>query len=100
MSDAADSVRSVLAYLAGGPGPDDVQLPRAGLLRMPAADGEADSAGSPLQPVLARRNLRHVSYADWLKIEAAEKDLAARLGRGARVKLASRDEIYWACGLS
>jgi ferredoxin/flavodoxin---NADP+ reductase len=99
-SDAAETVRSLLADLAGGPGPGDVQLPRAGLLRMPSAAGEgAEPAGSPLQGVLAERGLRHVSYADWLRIEAAEKELAARLGRGARVKLASRDEIYRACGL-
>ena len=92
-------MRSLLADLAGGPGPDDVQLPRAGLLRMPAAETAADG-GSPLHPVLAERNRRHVTYADWLKIEEAEKELAARLGRGARVKLGSRDEIHRACGLS
>jgi ferredoxin--NADP+ reductase len=100
-SDAAETVRSLLADLAGGPGPGDVQLPRAGLLRMPAADGAADAAVSPLHSVLADRNRRHVSYADWLKIETAEKELAAKLGRGAaRVKLASRHEIERACGLS
>jgi ferredoxin/flavodoxin---NADP+ reductase len=98
-SDAAETVRSLLADLAGGPGPDDVQLPRAGLLRMPAAENSGQ-AGSPLHPMLAERGHRHVSYADWLKIETAEKELAARLGRGARVKLASRDEIEKACGLS
>jgi ferredoxin--NADP+ reductase len=109
-SDAAETVRSLLADLAGGPGPGDVQLPRAGLLRMPAAGeasaageaaaaGEATAAGSPLRDVLGSRGLRHVSYEDWLKIEAAEKELAARLGRGARVKLASRAEIHKACGL-
>jgi ferredoxin/flavodoxin---NADP+ reductase len=98
-SDAAETVRSLLADLADGPGPDDAQLPRAGLLRMPSADGSG-KAGSPLHPVLAERGHRHVSYADWLKIETAEKELAARLGRGARVKLASRDEIEKACGLS
>jgi ferredoxin/flavodoxin---NADP+ reductase len=97
-SDAAETVRSLLTDLAGGPGPDDVQLPRAGLLRMPAA-GEPGDAGSPLHPVLAERNHPHVSYADWLKIETAEQELAARLGRGARVKLASRDELDKACGL-
>jgi ferredoxin--NADP+ reductase len=97
-SDAAETVRSLLADLAGGPGPDDVQLPRAGLLRMPAATTVA-RAESQLRKVLADRNLRHVSYADWLRIEAAEKELAAALGRGARVKLASRAEINKACGL-
>jgi ferredoxin/flavodoxin---NADP+ reductase len=99
-SDAAETVRSLLADLAAGPRPGDVQLPRAGLLRMPRAGRAADGgARSPLHGVLAERKLRHVSYADWLKIEAAEKELAARLGRGARVKLASREEIHRACGL-
>jgi hypothetical protein len=40
-----------------------------------------------------------VSYADWLRIETAERELAASLGRGGRVKLASRKDIYHACGL-
>jgi ferredoxin--NADP+ reductase len=96
-SDAAETVRSLLADLAGGPGPSQVQLPRPGLLRMPTVAG--DSQASPLARVLAERGARHVSYADWLRIEAAEKELAARLGRGARVKLASRQEIHRACGL-
>jgi ferredoxin/flavodoxin---NADP+ reductase len=95
-SDAAETVRSLLHDLAGGPGPDDVQLPRAGLLRMP--DG-APTGESPLDSLLAYRGVRHVSYDDWLGIEAAEKELAASLGRGARVKLASRNDIHKACGL-
>ena len=100
-SDAAETVRSLLADLAGGPGPDDVQLPRAGLLRLPAAaEAIAEEVVSALHQLLAERKIRHVSYADWLKIEAAEKDLAASLGRGARVKLPSRDEIHRAGGLS
>ena len=98
-SDAAETVRSLLADLAGGPGPDDVQLPRAGLLRMPASDPAGAQGGSPLHHVLAGRRHRHVSYTDWLRIEAAEQELAARLGRGARVKLASRAEIHKVCGL-
>jgi ferredoxin/flavodoxin---NADP+ reductase len=96
-SDAAETVRSLLHDLAGGPGPDDVQLPRAGLLRMP--DG-APAGESPLDGLLDYRGVRHVSYDDWLGIEAAEKELAASLGRGARVKLACRDDIHKACGLS
>jgi ferredoxin/flavodoxin---NADP+ reductase len=96
-SDAAETVRSLLADLAGGPGPGEVQVPRAGLLRMPAA--QAEPRASPLAHVLAERGTRHVTYTDWLRIEAAEKDLAARLGRGSRVKLASKDEIHRACGL-
>jgi ferredoxin--NADP+ reductase len=64
---------------------------------MPTPAGETQA--SPLAPVLAKRGTRHVSYADWLRIEAAEKELAARLGRGSRVKLASKEEIHRACGL-
>jgi NADPH-dependent glutamate synthase beta subunit-like oxidoreductase len=96
-SDAAETVRSLLADLAGGPGPDDVQLPRAGLLRMPE---DAAPGDSPLGGVLAERGIRPVSYADWLGIETAEKELGMALGRGARVKLASRDDIHKACGLT
>jgi ferredoxin--NADP+ reductase len=107
-SDAAQTVRSLLADLAGGPGPDDVQLPRAGLLRLPEParrpGGGPDAAAGPGSPsrfagLLAARGIRPVSYADWLEIETAEKELAAALGRGSRVKLASRDDIYRACGL-
>jgi ferredoxin/flavodoxin---NADP+ reductase len=95
-SDAAETVRALLADLAGGPGPDEVQVPRAGLLRMPAGSPPGES---PLRAVLAERGVRHVSYDDWLGIETAEKDLGASLGRGARVKLASRADIHKACGL-
>ncbi len=119
-SDAAQTVRSLLADLAGGPGPDDVQLPRPGLLRLPktepvaaATAGEAEAAGEPgaagpvpaatgserFAALLAERGITPIGYADWLKIETAEKDLAAALGRGARVKLASRADIHAACGL-
>jgi ferredoxin--NADP+ reductase len=101
-SDAAQTVRSLLADLCGGPGPDDVPLPRAGLLPYPepvAGDGDAPGSASRFAAELAARGIRPVSYADWLGIEAAEKELAASLGRGARVKLASRDELHKACGL-
>jgi ferredoxin--NADP+ reductase len=99
-SDAAQTVRALLADLAGGPGPGDTPLPRAGLLRLPA-DGQ-DRAGGPSRfaALLASRGQAAVSYADWLRIEAAERELAAELGRGARVKLASRADLYRACGLS
>jgi ferredoxin--NADP+ reductase len=101
-SDAAETVRSLLADLAGGPGPGDVQVPRAGLLRLPAAaePGEPGPAElGKLRTLLGQRGLRHVSYGDWLRIETAEKELAAALGRGGRVKLGSRAEIHRACGL-
>jgi ferredoxin--NADP+ reductase len=103
-SDAAQTVRSLLADLAGGPGPGDVQLPRAGLLRLPDPEDWAAATGgyeteSRFAELLAARGIRPVSYADWLKIETAEKELATSLGRGARVKLASREDLHRACGL-
>jgi ferredoxin/flavodoxin---NADP+ reductase len=79
-SDAADTVRSLLA---------DCVPPRLEEL--------ARAAREQLAPVLAGRGLVPVSYADWLRVERAEMDLAAALGRGARVKLASRAAIDEAC---
>jgi len=100
-SDAAQTVRSLLADLAGGPGPGDVPLPRAGLLRYPEAEagsgGQAAEA-SAFSDLLAARGIRPVSYADWLRIEQAEAELGESLGRGGRVKLPSREHIYQACG--
>jgi ferredoxin--NADP+ reductase len=51
-------------------------------------------ARSALAPVLETRGVSPVSYADWLRISAAEEDLAAALGRGDRVKLHSQDAIW------
>jgi ferredoxin--NADP+ reductase len=51
----------------------------------------------PLATVLAGRGVAPVSYAEWLRIETAEADLAKALGRGERVKLHSRDAIWSAC---
>jgi ferredoxin/flavodoxin---NADP+ reductase len=99
-SDAAETVRGLLADLAGGPGRDDVPLPRAGLLRYPEAAPGAAGASPRLQQLLAERGIPAVSYADWLRIEAAEAELAASLGRGARVKLPSRAELHRACGFA
>jgi ferredoxin--NADP+ reductase len=79
-SDAADTVRSLLADCVP---PGQQELARA--------------AREQLAPVLAGRGLVPVSYADWLRVERAEMDLAAALGRGARVKLASRAAIDEAC---
>jgi ferredoxin--NADP+ reductase len=86
-SDAAQTVRALLADLAG-------------LLRLPA-DAQ-DGAGGPSRfaALLASRGQAAVSYADWLRIETAERELAAELGRGTRVKLASRADLHRACGLS
>jgi ferredoxin/flavodoxin---NADP+ reductase len=95
-SDAAETVRCLLEDLAGGPGADDVPLPRAGLLKYPE-DGAADAAEWPLADVLAGRGITPVSYAEWLRIETAEADLAKTLGRGERVKLHNSDAIWSAC---
>src|SRR5262245_12601056 len=81
-SDAAQTVRSLLADLAGGPGPDDVQLPRPGLLRLPesaaagtrAAGAEAGYAWSErFCALLAERRITPIGYDAWLRIETAEK---------------------------
>ena len=93
-SDAAQTVRSLLEDLAGGPGPGDAPLPRAGLLRYPQA---GSGAGSPLAAKLAARGVRLVTYQDWLRIEAAEAALGESLGRGGRVKLAGRAALDQAC---
>jgi ferredoxin--NADP+ reductase len=103
-SDAAETVRCLLADLAGGPGPDDVPLPRPGLLRLPEQPGGLPDDAAPawsarFSALLAERGIRPVGYRDWLKIESAEKELGAALGRGGRVKLGSRAEIEAACGM-
>jgi ferredoxin--NADP+ reductase len=97
-SDATETVRSLLSDLLGDEAMD-VPLPRPGLLRYPAA-GDAD--GGPeevtdLDRVLADKGIRPVSYAEWLRVEAAETDLARSLGRGDRVKLHGRDALFAAC---
>jgi ferredoxin/flavodoxin---NADP+ reductase len=105
-SDAAETVRCLLEDLAGGPGEGDVPLPRAGLLRYPdrpppAADPLVPAAPAdgewPLAGVLAGRGIVPVSYAEWLRIETAEADLAKELGRGERVKLHNAEAIWSAC---
>ena len=97
-SDAAETVRSLLADLAGGSAVDDAALPRPGVLRYP--DGAPATAGArvrALEKTLARRGIRPVSYAEWLRVEAAEAELARSLGRGDRVKLHGREALFAAC---
>jgi ferredoxin--NADP+ reductase len=120
-SDAAQTVSWLLADLAGAPGPSaehasgngqvpgNGQLPAApgypAALGYPAAPGYPDAGPGPaarasFEELLAARGIQPVSYADWQKIENAEKELAAALRRGARVKLGSREEIHRACGMA
>jgi ferredoxin/flavodoxin---NADP+ reductase len=82
-SDAADTVRSLLADCAPGQSPD--------------GNGSSQIAPEHVAGVLAARGVLPVSYDDWLRVERAEMELATALGRGARVKLASREEIEAAC---
>jgi ferredoxin--NADP+ reductase len=101
-ADAAETVQALLADLAGGPDVTEGKLPRPGLLRRPDSEDlpePEEAAGgavarSALAPVLETRGVAPVSYADWLRISAAEEDLAASLGRGDRVKLPSRDAVW------
>jgi len=75
-SDAAETVRTLLADVGGRPPAD---RPR-------------------LDDLLAERGVKPVTYDDWLAIEAAEAALAASLGRGERVKLPGREAMWSACG--
>ncbi len=47
--------------------------------------------------MLAGRGIMPVSYAEWLRIETAETELARALGRGERVKLHNAEAIWSAC---
>jgi ferredoxin--NADP+ reductase len=101
-ADAAETVRALLADLAGGPGEGEAELPRPGLLRFPdapaqAPDPEEEPPAVELASVLAGRGVQPVSYAEWLRIETAEMELAKSLGRGERVKLPGRKAIWSAC---
>jgi ferredoxin/flavodoxin---NADP+ reductase len=82
-SDAADTVRSLLADCAPGQSPD--------------GNGHVPPAPEHLAGVLSARGVLPVSYDDWLRVEQAEMELATALGRGARVKLASREELEATC---
>ena len=97
-SDAAETVRSLLADLVGAPAADEAALPRPGVLRYPdAAPAPEGSRVQALTETLARRGIRPVSYAEWLRVETAEAELARSLGRGERVKLHGKDALLAAC---
>jgi ferredoxin/flavodoxin---NADP+ reductase len=83
-SDAAGTVRSLLADLAGDGA---------------AGDGVADRQRSreEFEADLAGRGVRPVSYADWLRVEQAEAELGVSLGRGERVKIGDRVAIEALC---
>jgi ferredoxin--NADP+ reductase len=66
----------------GAQGPDDPLAP----------DDPAE--GWALAELLAARGIDPVSYTAWLRISAAEEELARSLGRGERVKLPHRDAVW------
>jgi ferredoxin--NADP+ reductase len=75
-SDAAETVRTLLADLADRPGTER----------------------PPLDKLLADRDVSPVTYQEWQAIETAEAELAATLGRGERVKLLGHEAMLNACG--
>ncbi|UBU15550.1 FAD-dependent oxidoreductase [Nonomuraea gerenzanensis] len=74
-SDAAETVRTLLADLDGG--------------------ARVGSGG--VDALLAERGVRPVTYQEWLAIEAAEAELARSLSRGERVKLVGLEAMLRAC---
>ena len=80
-SDAAETVRSLLADLAGEGAIEETALPRPGMLRYP--DGAPATAGARVQALeeaLARRGIRPVSYAEWLRVENGRGGTGALAG--------------------
>jgi ferredoxin--NADP+ reductase len=57
-----------------------------------AAEVAADAWA--LAELLAARGVDHVTYEAWLRVSAAEEELARSLGRGDRVKLPHRDAVW------
>jgi ferredoxin/flavodoxin---NADP+ reductase len=96
-ADAAETVQALLADLAGGPVPGETPLPRPGLLRLPDDDAGPDDTAEEwaLAELLAARGVDPVDYTAWLRVSAAEEELAQSLGRGGeRVKLPSSDAVW------
>ena len=90
------------AFLAGGRLSDEDAYALSKLARTVFHTNDVDHRWTGWDPgaLEAERAMASgmpVSYDDWLRIEQAEMELATSLGRGARVKLASREEIEAAC---
>jgi ferredoxin/flavodoxin---NADP+ reductase len=58
------------------------------------AAAEVAAEAWALAELLAARGIDHVSYEAWLRVSAAEEELARSLGRGDRVKLPNRDAVW------
>src|SRR5262249_34489219 len=91
-ADAAEAGPALRAGRAGGHEVGEGKRQRPGVLRgtdggdlpVPGEPAGGAAVRSALAPVLEARGVSPVSYADWLRISAAEEDLAAALGRGDR----------------
>jgi ferredoxin--NADP+ reductase len=58
------------------------------------AAAEVAAEAWALAGLLAARGVDHVTYEAWLRVSAAEEELARSLGRGDRVKLPHRDAVW------
>jgi len=76
-SDAAETVANLLADLAGA--------------------GDRPRPQRRIEELLEARGCRAVTYDQWLKLDAAEIELARSLGRGERVKLGRWEDMRAAC---
>jgi ferredoxin--NADP+ reductase len=97
-----DPAATAVAVAAGNSGEAELaaggaELPAGLGAGLDAEGAVAAEADWPLGTVLAGRGIMPVSYAEWLRIETAEMDLAKSLGRGERVKLHDSDAIWSAC---
>ncbi len=93
-SDAAGTVRSLLADLAGDGAAGDGA---AGASAAGDTGAARQRSRDEFEAGLAGRGVRPVSYADWLRVEQAEAELGVSLGRGERVKLGDRVAIEALC---
>ncbi len=95
-SDAAQTVRRAARGSGRRPGPGRARAAPGRAAALPAAPGSG-GGGSPLAACWPAGACGRSSYADWLRIEAAEAALGESLGRGGRVKLAGRAALDEAC---
>lgn len=85
-SDAAETVRNLVADLAGRAEPGGEVAAAA----WPLLDGEP--VAGDMAELLAGRGVQYTTWEGWLRIDARERALGAAEGR-ARVKLATRAEM-------
>jgi ferredoxin--NADP+ reductase len=103
-SDAAETVRTLLADLADGSGTGGHDPARHDSAGHGGPVEEANVVGpdgpgpTRIDDVLASRGVHPISYEEWLGIEAAESALGATLGRGERVKLVGLSALLHASG--